>query len=113
MKKIIGLSLLLFTFNTFADVSPEHVKDMLAQMVRENVISKEEAEKAKARLEVMSPDQWKKINQQAESYASRMPASVNSASSNKIENVNGIDLDGEQFKQIQNDLRKIAPSYND
>ncbi len=114
MKTFLAFSLLVMNINfATADVSPEHVVDMLSQMVRENVISKEEAEKAKARLGAMNPEQWKKINEQAASYASRMPASVNAQSSNKIENVHGVDLDGEQFRQIQNDMRKIAPSYND
>lgn len=114
MKKILTLSLLVFTFSSVqADVSPEHVADMLSQMVRENVISKEEAEKAKSRLGAMTPEQWKKVNEQAANYAARTPASANPQSSNKIESVQGVDLDGEQFRQIQNDMRKIAPSYND
>ena len=45
------LSVFLFTsLAVQADVSPEHVESMLQQMVRENVISPEEAEKAKIRM---------------------------------------------------------------
>ncbi|MFP5384956.1 MAG: hypothetical protein ACLGHN_02670 [Bacteriovoracia bacterium] len=95
-----------------AEVSPEHVESMLQQMVRENVISKEEAEKAKMRMKTMSPDQWSAINKEAAKVAARTPASV-TPSENRIEEVKGIDLDGAQFKAIQNEVRKIVPQYHD
>lgn len=94
-----------------ADVSSEHVESMLKQMVRENVISAEEAQKARIRMRSMSPDQWKAINQQAARLAARSPASV-TPSQNKIEEVHQIDLDGAQFKAIQNEVRKIVPQYD-
>jgi flagellar basal body rod protein FlgB len=110
MKKILGLTFLFLVSNPiYSDVSPDHVEEMLAQMVRENVISKEEAEKAKVRMHNMTPDQWSTVNKQAAAQAARSPASVDSQ--NKIEDVNKVDLDGEQFKQIQNDLKKIIPNY--
>jgi len=52
------------------------------------------------------------INKKAEAAAKRYPAS-NTVSYNKIEEVKALDLDGEQFKTIQNDLRKIVPQYQD
>lgn len=110
MKKILSLCLLAFTASLWAEVNPAHVSDMLDQMVRENVISAQEAEKAKYRLKNMSKDQWSAINANANKIASRTPASV---SQNKIEEVRGIDLDGAQFKEIQNEVRKIAPQYQD
>jgi hypothetical protein len=110
MKKLLAVSLFILVSNPIhADVSPDHVEEMLAQMVRENVISKEEADKAKTRMRIMTPDQWSKVNRQAEVQAARMPASVDS--NNKIEEVHKVDLDGEQFKQIQSDLKKIVPEY--
>lgn len=81
-------------------------------MVRENVISAEEAEKAKIRMKNMTPDQWSAINKQAAKVAARSPASVTS-SQNRIEEVNSIDLDGAQFKAIQNEVKKIMPQYRD
>lgn len=107
------LSVLLFTsLSVQAEVSPEHVESMLQQMVRENVISPEEAEKAKIRMKNMTPDQWSAINKQAAKVAARSPASVTS-SQNRIEEVNSIDLDGAQFKAIQNEVKKIMPQYQD
>ncbi len=111
MKRIMVLSLLL-SLNLQAQVSPEHVSQMIDQMVRENVISREEAEKAKGRMKALSKDQWNQINAQASSIAARSPASVE-MSENKIEEVNKIDLDSAQFKQIQSDMSKIVPQHND
>lgn len=112
MKYLLLLSM-TFSFTALAEVRPEQVDSMLQQMVRENVISREEADKARSRMKGMSPEQWTQINKVAQQAAARMPASQNSASKNRIEEVNAIDLDGEQFKTIQNDLRKIAPQYQD
>ena len=106
------LTALLTSFTAFAEVAPEHVESMLQQMVRENVISAAEAEKAKLRMKSMSPEQWSAINRQAAVVASRSPASV-TPSQNKIEEVNGIDLDGAQFKAIQSEVKKIIPEYRD
>jgi hypothetical protein len=112
MKWILSLTLLISASQLFADVSPAHVETMLQQMVRENVISATEAEKAKIRLKSMGSDQWNAINKQAAAIAARSPASV-VPSNNKIEEVHGIDLDGEQFIQIQKEVRKIVPQYHD
>lgn len=95
-----------------AEVSAEQVESMLHQMVRENVISPVEAEKAKIRMKSLSPQQWTEINNKAASIASRMPASQN-PSQNKIEEVNSIDLNGAQFKEIQNEMKKIVPEFKD
>lgn len=112
MKWLLSFSLLI-TFSTAeAEVSHEHVDDMLKQMVRENVISAEEAEKARIRMRSMSSDQWSSINKQAATIAARSPASV-VPSQNRIEEVKGIDLDGAQFKQIQDEMKKIVPQYKD
>lgn len=112
MKYVLAICLSLSVFKLKAEVAPEHVESMLQQMVRENVISAAEAEKVKIRMKSMTPDQWSKINRQAASVASRTPASV-TPSNNKIEEVNGIDLDGEQFKDIQKEIKKIVPEFKD
>lgn len=111
MKFLLAFFLLSFLPLAVAEVSPGHVESMLQQMVRENVISAEEAEKAKIRMRTMNPKQWAQINQQAASIAARSPASV--PSSNTIEEVRNINLDGAQFKQIQEDIKKIVPEYRD
>lgn len=114
MKYFALFSLCLFVSQGLrSEVSPAHVSSMLDQMVEQKVISKVEAEKAKARMNNLSPEQWSAINKQAEGIASRSPASANVSSENKIEEVKGIDLDSEQFKQIQNDIGKIVPAYKD
>lgn len=112
MKFLLITSFLMITSLVQADVAPEHVESMLEQMVRENVISKEEAEKAKVRMRTMNKEQWSAINQQARTIAARSPASV-APSGNNIEEVKNIDLNGAQFKQIQDDIKKIMPEYRD
>lgn len=101
----------LFSFQLKADVSHERVSEMLDQMVKENVISKEEADKARIRMKNISPEQWGQINAKASQIAARSPASVLEPSNNRIQEVNKIDLDGAQFKQIQEDMKKIVPEY--
>ncbi|HXH30080.1 MAG TPA: hypothetical protein VNJ01_04650 [Bacteriovoracaceae bacterium] len=113
--KALTFIIAFFSFATLAsaNVLPGHVDGMLDQMVKENVISLEEAQKAKLRMKSLSPEQWKKINSEAKVAASRSPASAMTVSSNKIYEVNKIDLDGAQFKQIQDDMKKIMPEYKD
>lgn len=112
MKWIMSVLVLASIPFAHADVSQSDVESMLQQMVRENVISAQEAEKAKIRMKSMNTDQWSAINKQAATVASRTPASV-TPSQNKIEEVQGIDLDGAQFKAIQNEVKKIVPQYQD
>lgn len=112
MKWFLALSLVAFVSTVEAEVAPEHVESMLQQMVRENVISATEAEKAKLRMKALTPEQWTALNAQASKVAMRTPASV-TPSQNKIEEVQGVDLDGAQFKAIQSEVRKIVPQYND
>lgn len=112
MKWALSIFLTTLSLSAFAEVGQEDVESMLNQMVRENVISAEEAAKAKYRMKAMDPKQWSKINQEAAKVAARSPASV-TPSSNKIEEVHGIDLDGAQFKAIQSEVKKIMPHYND
>ena len=112
MKWIMSVLILTSMPFAHADVAPEDVDAMLQQMVRENVISAQEAEKAKIRMKSMNSDQWSSINKQAATVAARTPASV-TPSQNKIEEVQGIDLDGAQFKAIQNEVKKIVPQYQD
>lgn len=112
MKWLFSLAVFI-TFHSVAEVTPERVVTMLDQMVEKNVISQEEAAKAKARLQTLSREQWVAINGQAEKAALRAPASASVVSENKIEEVHGIDLDSVQFKQIQSDLQKIIPQHKD
>jgi hypothetical protein len=113
-KWLLTLSVSFFVMIPMAqaEVSPEQVESMLQQMVTENVISAEEAEKAKVKMKAMKPDQWAQINKQAATVAAaRGPASV--PSSNSISEVKNIDLDGAQFKQIQDDIKKIIPEFKE
>jgi hypothetical protein len=112
MKLLLCLSV-FFSLQVRAEVSPEKVGAMIDQMVSNNVISSAEAEKAKARMRSMTKEQWGQIHQQADKIAARSPASAETNSENKIEEVKGIDLDSAQFKQIQSDIGKIVPQYND
>lgn len=108
MKMLLSI-MLLISFQVSAEVAPEHVDSMIDQMVSNNVISKEDGDRAKARMRTMSPEQWGQINTQAEKIAARSPASQATVSNNKIEEVHGIDLEGKQFQQIQKDMEKFIP----
>jgi hypothetical protein len=101
--------MMLVSFQLKAEVSPDQVDTMIDQMVTNNVISKVDADKAKVRLRTMSSDQWAQINTKAEAIAARSPASVNTGSENKIEEVQALDLDSKQFQQIQSDMKKFVP----
>lgn len=97
--------LMLFISTTlWADVSPEHVESRLQQMVREHVISATEAEKVKIRMKLLGSDQ-------AIPVVARGPASA--PSYNRIAEGHGVDLDGAQFRAIQDEVRKIVPRYHD
>jgi hypothetical protein len=108
MKWLMSLTILV-SFQLRAEVSHEHVDSMIDQMVTNNVISKIEADKAKVRMRTMSSEQWAQINTKAEAIAARSPASVSTASDNKIEEVQAVDLDSKQFQQIQSDMKKFVP----
>lgn len=108
MKWIFAAVLSIFALPLFAQVSPTEVESMINQMVKENVIDAQEAEKAKIKMRSMTARQWEQINQQAKEVAYRSPASVE-PSSNNITEVHKLDLDGEQFKQIQRDIERIVP----
>ena len=113
MKFAIFSLMISFSTLSLAEVSRNNVSEMIDQMVAKDVISKEEAAKAKAKLGALNADQWKQINDQAKVIAARTPASLNPSSANRIEEVQGLDLDGAQFKQIQKDIGKIVPKMHD
>ena len=92
--------MLLFSLPCFAEVSRDRVEMILDQMVRENIISPAEAEKAKLRMKNMKPDQWSKLTTEANTLANRLPASVGTISK---------DLDGAQFQAITNEAKRILP----
>lgn len=107
MKWFFSLALLFSLSVAQAQVSQDQVGEMLDQMVQQNMISAEEAFKAKLRMKNMNNQEWTKMNTQAAALAaSRGPASVR-----PIEEASGSDLDGQQFQQIKEDIRKIMPSY--
>lgn len=90
----------LFSLPSFAEVSRERVETILDQMVRENIISPAEAEKAKLRMKNMKSDQWSNLTSEATTLANRLPASVGTISK---------DLDRAQFQAITNEAKRILP----
>lgn len=88
--------MLFFSLSAFAEVSKDRIETILDQMVKENIISPAEAEKAKLRMKTMKPDQWSKLTSEATSLANRLPASVD-------------DLDGAQLQTITNEAKRILP----
>ena len=103
MRILLTLSLMI-SFSAFAEVSRSEAEVSIDEMVKANMISAEEAAKAKARLHSMSSKDWSALNRDAESKASRLPASV-------VETSESGDLSQEQLMAIQNDLAVIAPHY--
>lgn len=99
MKWMLVFTLLLSSY-AWSSAQDEQLDGQLEQMVRENVISPKEAQKAKLRL------MTKKKNG---TFVSRTPASVTPL--NTIEETSPNDLDGAQFKQILDEARKIVPLY--
>lgn len=111
MKWFIIFSFVFAMSFAEANVSTEEVDKMLQQMVSENVISAEEAEKSKIKMKSMTPEQWAQLNQKAHTVAvARGPASVDSTQS--IAEVKYIDVEGGQFKAIQDDIKKIMPDMH-
>ena len=112
MRWFLSVFLLFSVLSLNAEVTPEHVESMLNQMVRENVISKEEADKARGRMKNLTSKQWSDLNKQTKLMAERSPASL-TPSNNKIEEVNNIDLDGAQFKEIETEMKRIIPEFRE
>lgn len=98
--RILLLAFVLLSTTAFAEVSRDEAGMMIDQMVKSNMISEEEGQKAKVRLMSMSGQDWSALNQDAAEKANRMPASAPVETS---------DLNSEQFLAIQNDLKAIAP----
>jgi hypothetical protein len=98
------LLMMLLVTSAWADVSKDEVTQMLEQMVKENAISAHEAQKARIRLQNLSPEEWSQMNVHAKSLATRGPASIG-ASTDSTKN----DLDGAQLKQIEEDIKKFVP----
>jgi hypothetical protein len=94
--------------SAMAEVGREQVDEMLKQMVKENVISEIEAKKASLKMKSMSDSEWSGLNAKAASMAaSRKPASLGET----IKDTKTQDLDGAQFKQIQDDIHKMMPDH--
>lgn len=106
MRVVLTFIFLSMLSSVYADVSKQNVDEMLKQMVREEVISATEAEKARIRLYSMSDKQWKALNFEGQKVASRSPASAPTIG-------DSTDLYQAQFKQIQDDISKITPSRRD
>lgn len=102
MKFIFTTIFVLSISSAIAEVSKENVETMLNQMVKDEVISGKEAEKARIRLHSMNSKDWKNMNVDASKLASRAPASVRETP----------DLHSAQFKQIQDDVIKLVPRGN-
>jgi hypothetical protein len=91
MRFLITL-LLVFSATAQAQVSRDEAVLLIDEMVKSNMISAEEAEKAKARIPV------------TENKNDRSPASVTIADPST-------DLAKEQMSAIESDLSVIAPHY--
>lgn len=101
MKFILLASLIFSSYIAHAEADKSNVAAMLDEMVKNRVISAEEAAKAKVRMETMSSTAWSDLNSKAEAQASRMPASVDATNSK--------DVDGAQLQQISDDMKKMVP----
>lgn len=101
--RILLLAFAVFSSMAMAEVSRDEAAKVIDSMVKQNMISAEEGEKAKARLKSMSTTEWSSINKTAEEKAARMPASIS------VGDPATSDLSKEQFSAIESDLKAIAP----
>jgi hypothetical protein len=109
MKILFIFSLTCLSFFAQAEVSSSDVSQMLDQMVKDGTISKSEAAKAKIKMNGMSSEQWSTLNEQASLMAEKQgrgPASIKDMSASSNGN-----LDGAQFQQIKDDIKKMVPQY--
>jgi len=104
--RILLAFLLMMSTTAFAEVSRAEAEVSINEMVKANMISAEEAVKAKARLHSMSSKDWSELNAEAASQVARLPASVV-----EISDPESNDLSKEQLMAIHNDLAVIAPHY--
>jgi hypothetical protein len=99
MKYFLIFTAVVSLTQAMATTEKSRVEATLDQMVREKVISAQEAEKAKMKMKAMNEDEWNKLNETAVTAASRMPASVQGRE----------DLEGAQLMQIQDDMKRMIP----
>lgn len=104
MKFLLPFILLSLASSALAEVTNQKVDRMLKKMVKEEVISALEAEKAKARLHTMKPTHWKDLNLDSKKVASRSPASDESRVP---------DLYKAQYSLIEDDISKFIPESRD
>jgi polyhydroxyalkanoate synthesis regulator phasin len=110
MRTLLLILLFVSTSAIAAEVSRDEAEKMIDEMVRTNMISSEEADKAKVRLHAMSSTEWTAVNKEAEqkaaqemaNEASRAPASVASADPSG-------NIEKEQLSAIHSDLESISP----
>lgn len=96
-----------FSSPLFAQVTQEHVDDMINQMVQKQIITEAQAKEAKAKLQNINQEQWKQINASTKTLSKRLPASKQADSLNRVEEVQEMDLNGEEFKKVQAEIEKI------
>lgn len=110
MKILKSLSLgifgLILSFNINAeDVSRGHVEQMLNSMVAQGIIPASEAESAREKLKTISPEEWSKINLQAQLMAEKYQAQNPQVDLSAKSAANNIDFDGEMFKEVQKEIQ--------
>jgi hypothetical protein len=102
MKGLLFL-LTLLSFSINARIPSEKLDFMIDQMVKDNVISKSEADKVKLKHKLSQAN-----NQSLDFLGSRLPAS-DMAPNLPITEMNDLDLDQAQFKNIELETKKLNP----
>ncbi len=102
--KMLFILLIMISATAYAEVNRDEAGAMIDEMVKSNTISKEEGEKAKARLFSMNSHEWDSLNAEAEAKEKILRAPASAQEQNP-------DLNKEQLQAIHSDLSVIAPHY--
>ncbi len=107
MKAILLTSFILFSLNTVAiGIDRNTTVSMIDKMVAKGIISKEEADRAKYKLQAMPDQQWGELKDLGRKIAAQqvkngnVSLDVDSAAKN-------IDFDSKQFKDIQKQVKDV------
>ncbi len=103
-KVLISTFFILSSSSLWA-IDEQDVSQMLNEFGQKGIFSKEELQKAQAKLKNISPEKWAQINAYANS---QMNEKGRTPSSNNVdEAAANIDTDSEEFQKTMRDLKKI------
>lgn len=108
--KILMCFLFLLPYSSFA-INDADVDKMVKEFERSGIIPPGEADRVRAEIGKISPQQWKEIEGMAQEYQKQMNSpDVQNNLGSAVHNVN---TDSDQFRNISSDLKKIMQERKD